>query len=208
MALSVADRVLTIVATATVTSAAWIVFGSVSIERMVPAQAAQAPEQADPAPAAAPEASDAPLVQAGALTMPVRGVRASQLLDTFTDVRGGGDRAHHAIDIPAPAGTPVIAAAAGTVESLFRSDAGGNTIYVRSPDRRTIHYYAHLQNYAQGIDEGQEVRAGQRLGFVGSSGNADPAAPHLHFAVVRIAPDANWWDDGAPVNPYGLLGGR
>ena len=105
----------------------------------------------------------------------------------------------------APAGTPVVAAGPGTVEKLFLSDAGGNTVYVRSGDRRTIHYYAHLQAYASGLAEGQPVHRGQRLGTVGSSGNADPAAPHLHFAVLRVAPGAHWWDSADPIDPFPLL---
>ena len=105
----------------------------------------------------------------------------------------------------AAAGTPVVAAAPGTVERLFQSDAGGNTIYVRSQDRQTIHYYAHLQDYAPGLREGQSVQRGQRLGSVGSSGNADPAAPHLHFAIMRTTPDAEWWEPATAVNPYPLL---
>jgi murein DD-endopeptidase MepM/ murein hydrolase activator NlpD len=108
----------------------------------------------------------------------------------------------------APAGTPVVAADAGTVEKLFLSEAGGNTIYVRSTDRRTIHYYAHLQAYAAGLAEGQPVRRGQRLGTVGSTGNADPAAPHLHFAILRIAPEAHWWEPTTAIDPFPLLRAR
>ena len=144
---------------------------------------------------------------AGGLAIPVAGVSASQLSDTFDDARGGGDRTHEALDIMAPAGTPVLAAGAGTVEKLFRSDAGGNTVYVRSADRRMIHYYAHLQDYAPGLQEGRQVSRGERLGSVGSSGNADPAAPHLHFAILRTTAEAEWWEPATPVNPFPLLDG-
>jgi murein DD-endopeptidase MepM/ murein hydrolase activator NlpD len=138
--------------------------------------------------------------------VPVSGVTAEDLVDSFTETRGA--RQHEAIDIMAPAGTPVVAAATGTVEKLFRSDDGGNTVYVRSPDRRTIHYYAHLQDYAPGLAEGAPVRRGEPLGTVGATGNADPSAPHLHFAVMRIAPDARWYESGGAINPYPLLRSR
>jgi murein DD-endopeptidase MepM/ murein hydrolase activator NlpD len=140
--------------------------------------------------------------------IPVVGIRAEQLSDTFDDGRGGGTRAHHALDIVAPRGTPVVAAAAGTVEKLFHSDAGGNTVYVRSPDRTTIFYYAHLDRYAEGLQEGQSVTRGQQLGFVGSTGDANPAGPHLHFEIMRTTPEAKWYQPATDINPYPLLTGK
>lgn len=142
-----------------------------------------------------------------ALAIPVVGVRPEQLSDTFAQARAGGERRHDAIDIMAPAGTPVVAASAGRLERLFRSDAGGLTIYVRSPNRQVETYYAHLQNYAPGLREGQRIRVGQRLGRVGSTGNASPAGPHLHFSVERVQPDSSF-GGGQPINPYPLLTGR
>ncbi|MBC7985220.1 MAG: M23 family metallopeptidase [Sphingomonadaceae bacterium] len=147
---------------------------------------------------------DAGQVVAGELMIPVLGVTPAALSDTFTQARAGGDRRHDAIDIAAPAGTLVVAAAPGTVEKLFRSDDGGNTVYVRSRDGRFIHYYAHLHGYARGLREGANVETGDPLGAVGASGNADPAAPHLHFSVHRLAPGESWWQ-GRAVNPYPLL---
>jgi len=192
------DRLQTIAATATVTSAIWIVVGTVYLDRGV------APEPpAPPAPAEASEASREDSAPRGQLLIPVLGVAPEDLTNTFAESRGG--RRHEAIDIMAAAGTPVVAAAPGTVEKLFRSDAGGNTVYVRSGDRRTIHYYAHLQDYAQGLAEGQSLQRGQPLGTVGSTGNADPAAPHLHFAVLRTTPEADWWEAAAATDPYPLL---
>ena len=142
------------------------------------------------------------------LAVPVQGVSTRELVDTFTQARAGGSRVHDAIDIMAPAGTPVIAAAEGTVEKLFFSRGGGGiTVYVRSPDRRWVYYYAHLQEYAPGLAEGQRVERGQMLGRVGSTGNASPDGPHLHFAVQRTDPDDDW-HGGTPVNPYPLLAGR
>lgn len=198
MALNLADRLLTIAVTATLTSAAWIVVGSTYVDRVGEPRLSPSPA---PERAAAATAASAPLL------IPVAGVVASQLSDTFGDARGG-ERRHEALDIAAPAGTPVIAAAGGRLEKLFRSDDGGNTVYVRSADRRTLYYYAHLQAYAPGLEVGEAVARGQRLGTVGSSGNADPSAPHLHFAVMRTAPDAEWWEPATAINPYPLLAGE
>ena len=143
----------------------------------------------------------------GGLAIPVAGVRADELQDTYTQSRAGGARAHNAIDIMAPRGTPVVAAAPGTVEKLFFSQGGGGiTAYVRSPDEQWIYYYAHLDSYAPGLGEGQSVRQGDAIGTVGTSGNADPAGPHLHFAVHRMAPGEDW-HEGRAVNPYPLLAG-
>ena len=199
------DRLQTIVATATVTSAVWIVVGTVVVGRDAVRPASRTVKVASSAPSRGPAASEAPSDSAR-LAIPVAGVAEDELTDSFTDMRGG--RRHEAIDILAPAGTPVVAASAGTVEKLFRSDAGGNTVYVRSGDRRTIHYYAHLQGYAPGLAEGQSVQRGQVLGTVGSTGNADPAAPHLHFAVMRTTPDASWWQTATALDPYPLLMSR
>ena len=108
----------------------------------------------------------------------------------------------------APAGTPVVAAAPGTVEKVYFSNGGGgNTVYIRSDDGRWTYYYAHLQSYAPGLAEGRRVRQGQVSGRVGSTGNANPAGPHLHFAINRMEPGQRWWD-GEPVNPYPLLAGK
>ena len=143
----------------------------------------------------------------GTLIVPVRGVTAAALADTFTDARSEG-RSHDAIDIMAPAGTPVVAAADGRVEKLFVSKAGGNTVYVRSSDGERIYYYAHLARYAAGLQEQQTIKQGQPIGEVGSTGNADPTAPHLHFAVLVGARDKPWWDVHDAINPYDLLVGN
>ena len=210
MGLNVADRLLTVVVTATLTSAAWIVVGSMTVERVGSAgDPEQSADTEQPGVSPTADSGDAAVAEAdGELLIPVENVGADQLVDSYADERDAGGRVHQAIDIMAPAGTPVVAAAPGTVEALFRSDDGGNTIYLRSADRRTIHYYAHLQGYAPGLEEGERVRRGQRIGFVGSTGNADPAAPHLHFAIMRTSPGANWWESSTPVNPYPVLGGR
>jgi murein DD-endopeptidase MepM/ murein hydrolase activator NlpD len=142
------------------------------------------------------------------LAVPVQGVKPAQLSDTFTQARAGGARSHDAIDIMAAEGTPVISASEGRVEKLFFSDGGGGiTVYVRSPDQRWTYYYAHLQGYAPGLAEGQQVKRGQLLGRVGHTGNANPAGPHLHFAINRMEPGQRWWQ-GNPINPYPLLAGK
>ncbi|WP_239805672.1 M23 family metallopeptidase [Croceicoccus hydrothermalis] len=141
------------------------------------------------------------------LAIPVAGVRAEMLTDTFRDARAGGARVHDAIDIMAPAGTPVMAAEGGVVEKLFRSDEGGKTVYIRTRDGGEIHYYAHLGGYAAPLREGVRIRRGDRIGTVGSTGNADPSAPHLHFAVMRMEPGEEWFE-GSAINPYPLLTGR
>ena len=151
------------------------------------------------------EASDAP--PPGRLVMPVLGVPPSALTDMFGDPRGGGTRAHGAQDIMAPRGTPVVAAAAGTVEKIFESGAGGHTVYVRSDDGTRIYYYAHLDRYAPGLAEGQRVAAGAPIGTVGFTGNASPDGPHLHFEVKRMNAGERWYE-GAPLNPYPLLTGK
>jgi murein DD-endopeptidase MepM/ murein hydrolase activator NlpD len=141
-------------------------------------------------------------VSGAALIIPVQGVRADQLSDTWGQSRGGGTRAHHAIDIMAPKGTPVLAAADGTVEKIFESVNGGHTIYVRSPDGGTIHYYAHLDSY--GVAEKQVVQQGQQIATVGNTGSAAGGAPHLHFEIKTMQSGEAWWQ-GANVNPYPLL---
>ena len=139
------------------------------------------------------------------LVIPVQGVQRGQLGDTFTQARENGARVHDAIDIMAAQGTPVLAAGSGTVEKLFTSAAGGLTIYLRCDDRRFVHYYAHLDHYASGLHEGQRVQQGEVIGAVGFTGNADPAAPHLHFAIQLTTPEAKWYEPSLPINPYPLL---
>jgi murein DD-endopeptidase MepM/ murein hydrolase activator NlpD len=140
------------------------------------------------------------------LVVPVQGVRPEDLADTFDDPRGG-DRVHEALDIMAPRNTPVLAVEGGRIAKLFSSDLGGLTIYQFDPTESYSYYYAHLESYAPGLAEGQQVRRGQLLGYVGTSGNAGPDNPHLHFAVFKLNGDKNWWE-GTPINPYPLLTGQ
>lgn len=139
------------------------------------------------------------------LLIPVSGVKAASLIDTFNDARSEG-RVHDAIDIMAARGTPVLAADDGAVEKLFTSKQGGLTIYQFDPTRAYAFYYAHLDSYAPGVVEGKSLHRGDVIGFVGSTGNASPEAPHLHFAIFVLGPEKRWWQ-GTAINPYPLLGG-
>ena len=150
-----------------------------------------------------PAASVEPATATGGLLVPVAGVERDQVTDTWGDARSDG-RTHHGTDIMAPAGTPVVAAAAGTVEKLYQSRLGGITLYQRSVDRRWTYYYAHLAGYAPGIREGQLVKAGQQLALVGDTGDAGAGNYHLHFSLTRTDPAQRWWE-GEDVNPYPYL---
>jgi len=137
------------------------------------------------------------------LIIPVQGVQPDQLQDTFMDARSEG-RVHDAIDIPAPAGTPVLAAADGEVAKLFQSERGGMTIYQYSADQKLIYYYAHLQRYADGLAPGKFAHQGEVIAYVGDTGNAGAGNYHLHFSISVIPNPARYWE-GTNINPYPLL---
>jgi len=151
----------------------------------------------------APTSTESPSLP---LLIPVVGIKASQLTDSYTDARSNG-RIHDGIDIMAPRGTKVITADDGTVVKLFYSNQGGLTVYVFDPTERFIYYYAHLDSYAPGLVEGKQLRRGDPIGLVGSSGNAYEAVPHLHFEVSVLGPEKLWWKSTA-INPYPLLRGH
>lgn len=163
-------------------------------------------------PAAAEAASAEAVLEPGelapgaSLLIPVRGIRPDQLRDSYADARSGG-RVHNAIDIMAPGGTPVLAAADGTIHRLRTGGLGGVTIYQIGTDGRTLYYYAHLQRYAAGIRDGTPVRRGQVIAYVGDTGNAGAGNYHLHFSVGRLSDPARYWDSDN-VNPYPLLAGE
>ena len=136
------------------------------------------------------------IVQMG---LPVQGLTLADLHGTFNEVHNG--HAHEAVDIMAPRGTPVHAAVSGTVRKLFLSKPGGNTIYQFDEMGVYCYYYAHLDGYAEGLREGMRVESGDVIGFVGSTGNADPRTPHLHFAIFHLGPERLWWK-GKAVDPY------
>jgi peptidoglycan LD-endopeptidase LytH len=174
----------------------------------VQAKRARAPEQ--PA-AVAPVSPSSNVIDAGGLddvsrlrarglAIPLAAVSASQLTDTYTQARAGG-ATHEALDIMAPRHTPVLAVEDGRVVKLFLSKAGGITLYQFDPGNEYVYYYAHLDRYADGVTEGDSVRKGQVIGYVGSTGNALPDAPHLHFAILRLGSEHQWWR-GTPINPF------
>ena len=203
------------VAGAALASAYWIHFYDLAPEGPLVAVSHNEPAPANPEiPAEAPRASGTTVASRGSyaasinipggLTVPVSGIARNTLTDSYHDSREDGARLHEGIDILAPAGTAVVAAAPGRIEKLFTSEKGGITVYIRSGDRRITYYYAHLASYAMDLREGAAVRAGDVIGYVGSSGDADPGAPHLHFEIMRKDPSASW-SEGRSVNPYPLL---
>jgi murein DD-endopeptidase MepM/ murein hydrolase activator NlpD len=164
---------------------------------------------ASPLPSVSPQAQngspdDASALASMRLLIPVAGVRAAELRDTFSDSRSEG-RIHDAIDIMAPRNAPVLAATDGRVVRLFQSAKGGITIYqLASVDEHYVFYYAHLERYADGLAEGHVARRGETIGYVGDTGNAGPGNTHLHFQIYRVADPKRFWS-GENINPYALL---
>jgi murein DD-endopeptidase MepM/ murein hydrolase activator NlpD len=156
-----------------------------------------------PASAAAADASSAIAdLKTRHLLLPLPGLQADDLQDTFHD-RRGSDREHEALDILAPRNTPILAVEDGRIAKLFFSKAGGITIYQFDPTERYAYYYAHLERYADNLAEGRAVKRGDTIGYVGTSGNAPKDTPHLHFAVFALTPEHHWWE-GAPVDPFDI----
>ena len=140
---------------------------------------------------------------AGDLTLPIHGLTARDIRDTFNEGRSNG-QPHEAVDLLAARGTPILAVVAGVIQKLFLSKPGGITIYEFDPQGDYCYYYAHLERYAEGLHEGMAVRPGELIGYVGTSGNAPPNTPHLHFAIFKLGPEKHWWQ-GTAINPYPLL---
>jgi murein DD-endopeptidase MepM/ murein hydrolase activator NlpD len=138
----------------------------------------------------------------GRLQFPVPAVSPAALSDSFADARGA--RTHQAVDIPAPRGSAVVAVDDGTLSRLSRSPAGGISLYLLDAAGRYCFFYAHLERYATGLTAGQLVKRGEVIGYVGTTGNAPPNTPHLHFAIHEVAPQDPCWG-GRPIDPYGLL---
>ncbi|HNG32413.1 MAG TPA: M23 family metallopeptidase [Blastocatellia bacterium] len=164
----------------------------------------------EPSPSPSPAPTDVPPSPNDAaaslpyrLIIPVADVRPEQLRDTFTESRSEGRR-HDAIDIIAPRGAAVLAAADGKIARLFNSEKGGITLYQLSPDQQFVFYYAHLNAYADGVKDGKPVKQGEVIAYVGDTGNAIPGNTHLHFAVWRISDPKKFWD-GENINPFSLL---
>ena len=192
--------------TAFVTSMFWIWFYNF-VPKPLPAVARNGPVvTVQPQNAPPVQVAQQVQVEPSGLAIPVVGVKPEQLTDTFDAARAQGRR-HDAIDIMSPEGTPVIAAADGTIEKLFNSVRGGITIYERSNDQKWEYYYAHLSAYAPGVHEGQAVKRGEVIARVGHTGDASAAGPHLHFAINTMGSNDRWWN-GTPINPYPLLAGK
>jgi murein DD-endopeptidase MepM/ murein hydrolase activator NlpD len=197
----------TAVFTAVVVSAFWIWFYSLAPSPDAAVERSGSVVEVQPHKAPPIEIAQQVVIGPAGLAIPVLGVNMSDLVDTYDDARSSGRR-HDAIDIMAAEGTPVIAAADGTIEKLFFSHGGGGiTIYERSPDKKWMYYYAHLSAYAPGLAEGQQVKRGQVIARVGHTGDANVSAPHLHFAINSMAPGERWWQ-GTAINPYPILAGN
>lgn len=134
--------------------------------------------------------------------VPIEGLRISAVRDSFLEMHSG--HPHEATDILSPRGTPVHAVVPGIIRKLFLSKPGGNTIYEFDDQGVYCYYYAHLDRYAEGLREGMRVARGDVIGYVGSTGNADPRTPHLHFAIFELGPEKQWWK-GKAINPYHAL---
>jgi peptidoglycan LD-endopeptidase LytH len=171
-------------------------------------------KEEEPAPVTPPPASAAPVtpvmsanaledLRMRSLTLPVQGIKRSELRDTFNEMRGS-TRRHEALDVLAPRNTPVLAVEDGKIARLFLSDAGGITIYQFDPSMTYVYYYAHLERYAEGLKEGADVKRGQVIGFVGTTGNAPRDTPHLHFAIFKMTDEKKWWQ-GTAIDPYSVL---
>lgn len=171
-------------------------------------------KEEEPAPVAPPPAAEVPatpVMSANALedlrmrslTLPVQGIKRSDLRSNFDELRGSSRR-HEALDILAPRNTPILAVEDGKIARLFLSEAGGITIYQYDPSMTYVYYYAHLERYATGLKEGQSIKRGDVIGYVGTTGNAPRNTPHLHFAIVQMGEDKKWWQ-GTAIDPYSVL---
>lgn len=142
------------------------------------------------------------LLLAEMTTLPIAGLKPAQIQDTFNDSRA--DHKHEAIDLMQPRGTPVHAVVSGKIAKLFLSKPGGITVYQFDDEGKLCYYYAHLDHYAEGLEEGQRVKAGDVIAYVGSTGDAQENAPHLHFTIFELGPEKQWWK-GTARNPYAEL---
>jgi peptidoglycan LD-endopeptidase LytH len=183
---------------------AWFTFQLQSVvdtpARIVPAPATS--QRASTPPATVLVDADVVELRRRRLPIPVQGIPASSLVSTFHQTRGG-NREHEALDILAPRGTPAVAVEESRVEKLFTSDRGGLTVYLFDMSGTYCYYYAHLDRYADDLKEGDVVPRGHIVGYVGTTGNAPPETPHLHFAVFKLGPEKRWWE-GTPIDPYAI----
>jgi murein DD-endopeptidase MepM/ murein hydrolase activator NlpD len=204
-------RILLVVAFLVIVSLVWLAI-SYRTKPLLPAidlpptspVAIGTPLPPEPEPTPSPEETN--FVGQVNLIIPVAGVRPDQLIDTFDEARSEG-RVHDAIDIMAPAETPVLAAADGKIIKLFNSERGGTTIYQLNTNGDLVFYYAHLSHYADGLVEGNTVKQGQVIAYVGDTGNAGAGNYHLHFSIATVSDPKRYWE-GTNINPYPLLHDR
>ena len=171
----------------------------------------ETPEPVVPPPPDPPRTEEVPTIAANPiedlrkrnLLLPVLGIKREELRSNFDEMRGG-NRRHEAIDILAPRNTPVFAVEDGEIARLFLSAAGGITIYQFDPTEKYVYYYAHLEKYAPGLEEGDDVKRGDIIGYVGTTGNAPRNTPHLHFAIFKMTDEKKWWQ-GTAIDPYSVL---
>ena len=161
------------------------------------------PPPAVVAPPAKAFGAEVEALRARALTLPVQGIKREELRDTFNEMRGS-TRRHEALDVLAPRNTPILAVEDGKIARLFLSEAGGITLYQFDPTETYCYYYAHLERYADGLKEGDMVKRGQVIGYVGTTGNAPRDTPHLHFAIFKMTDEKKWWQ-GTAIDPYSVL---
>ena len=185
-------------------AALWPVRAQAEAPASIKLATVHAPATSAPGARVEPSAEDLRSLAARRLLVPVQGLDARSLRDNYDE--GRGKRKHEALDIMAPRGTAVIAVDDGRVGKLFRSVAGGITLYHIDREEKFVYYYAHLESYAEGVKEGMTLRRGDVIGYVGTSGNAPANAPHLHFAILRMGPEKRWWK-GIPINPFPYLTG-
>jgi len=133
---------------------------------------------------------------------PLDSLQTNELHDSFNETHNG--HRHEAIDIMRPRGTPVLAVTNGIIRKLFISRQGGLTIYEFDREGVYCYYYAHLDHYADQIREDGAVVRGDVIGYVGTTGDALPDAPQLHFAIFRLGAEKSWWK-GEAINPYPIL---
>lgn len=130
--------------------------------------------------------------------VPVEGLTRRSLRDDFRAMRGG--RIHGALDMLAPRYAAVLAVDDCVIGRLATGAVGGIVVYATDPTDRFVYYYAHLQRYRRGLAVGDRVAKGSVIGYVGTTGNAPPDTPHLHFQVMKRAAGRVWWD-GPFINP-------
>jgi hypothetical protein len=141
-----------------------------------------------------------PPLTAGGYVFPVYGPH--NFIDTFGAFRGDvPGNWHHGDDIFAPLGAPVLACADGTVFSIGWNNVGGNRLWLRDSQGNEF-YYAHLSAYSPAAKDGNRVKAGEVVGFIGNTGDAEGTAYHLHFEIHPVAYLSLGYDGAVDPTPY------